>query len=87
VVALLLVSLFVGSRVFSQVDNYYGCVRSGSCYIQGILLWDMATDRVFAGLAGRRRMSHVVERSIGGLRVLVGMILSHCSAIDNIEVE
>lgn len=47
----------------------------------------MATDRVFAGLARRRRMAHVVERFIGGLRVLVGMIPSHCSAIDNIEVE
>jgi hypothetical protein len=77
----------MGSHIFPQVDNYCSCVRSGSCYIQGILLWDMATDRVFAGLARRRRMSHVVERSIGGLRVLVGMIPSHCSAIDNIEVE
>ena len=79
-VALLLVSMLIRSHIFSQVDNCDGCVRSGSCYIQGIRLWDMGTDRVLTGLAGRRHLSHVVGGSIGGLRVLASMILlSHRS--------
>jgi hypothetical protein len=73
-VALLLVSMFMGSHICSQLGDDYGGLRCDSCCIQGILLWDMATIRVFAGLARRRRLSYVVAGSNGELCFLVSMM-------------